>query len=248
MRNPGSRPQRRKSLARNRISGPILAGALLALPGFAAAEELRPYAVTGDAIPLSLTGAPGDPVRGRATTVKRQSTCILCHSGPFAGREIPGRPGAQPRRLRQPLVRRPAAAAAGRCLQPQSRNDHAVLLPHRRIGTRRPGMARQADPVGRADRGRGGISRKPARIGSELDEERIHTTSVSGPRRQRRCPWCGAAGDVATRRRDTSVHDIGDPSRRWRSHGADRKSKTRRAATGRERQHRADDGHASRIR
>jgi len=45
------------------MSGPILAGALLALPGLAAAEELRSYAVTGDAIPMSLTGAPGDPVR-----------------------------------------------------------------------------------------------------------------------------------------------------------------------------------------
>ena len=90
MRNPGSRPQRRKSLARNRISGPILAGVLLALPGFAAAGELRPYTVTGDAIPLSLTGAPGDPVRGRATTVKRQSTCILCHSGPFAEEKFQG--------------------------------------------------------------------------------------------------------------------------------------------------------------
>ena len=68
----------------------MLAGALLALPGFAAAEELRPYAVTGDAIPLSLTGAPGDPVRGRATTVNRQSTCILCHSGPFAEEKFQG--------------------------------------------------------------------------------------------------------------------------------------------------------------
>ena len=41
MRNPGSRPSRRKSLARrtHRMSGPILAGALLALPGFAAARR-----------------------------------------------------------------------------------------------------------------------------------------------------------------------------------------------------------------
>ena len=41
MRNPGSRRRRRKSLARraHRISGPILAGALLLLPGFAAAED-----------------------------------------------------------------------------------------------------------------------------------------------------------------------------------------------------------------
>ena len=72
------------------MSGPILAGALLALPGFAAAEELRSYAVVGDAIPMSLTGVPGDPVRGRAITVNRQSTCILCHNGPFSEEKFQG--------------------------------------------------------------------------------------------------------------------------------------------------------------
>ena len=72
------------------MSGPILAGALLALPGFAAAEELRSYAVVGDAIPTSLTGVPGDPVRGRAITVNRQSTCILCHNGPFPEEKFQG--------------------------------------------------------------------------------------------------------------------------------------------------------------
>jgi len=72
------------------MSGPILAGALLALPGFAAAEELRSYAVVGDAIPQSLTGAPGDPARGRATLVNRQSTCILCHNGPFPEEKFQG--------------------------------------------------------------------------------------------------------------------------------------------------------------
>ena len=72
------------------MSGPMLAGALLALPGFAAAEELRSYAVTGDAIPMSLTGAPGDAARGRALAVARSSTCILCHSGPFPEEKFQG--------------------------------------------------------------------------------------------------------------------------------------------------------------
>ena len=72
------------------MSGPILAGALLALPGFAAAQELRNYTVIGDAIPVSLTGAPGDPARGRATLVNRQSTCILCHGGPFPEERFQG--------------------------------------------------------------------------------------------------------------------------------------------------------------
>jgi len=58
--------------------------ALLALPATAGAQALRAYAVAGDAIPVSLTGAPGDAVRGRAFVIDRVSTCILCHSGPFA--------------------------------------------------------------------------------------------------------------------------------------------------------------------
>ena len=72
------------------MSGPILAAAMLALPGFAAADELRRYAVTGDAIAMSLTGAPGDPVRGRAAVLNRQSTCILCHNGPFPEEKFQG--------------------------------------------------------------------------------------------------------------------------------------------------------------
>ena len=72
------------------MSGPILAGALLALPGLAAAQELRRYAVTGDAIAMSLTGAPGDPARGRTTLLNRQSTCILCHNGPFPEEKFQG--------------------------------------------------------------------------------------------------------------------------------------------------------------
>ena len=72
------------------MSGPILAGALLAFPGFAAAQELRNYAVTGDAIPVSLTAAPGDPARGRSLVLNRTSTCILCHSGPFPEERFQG--------------------------------------------------------------------------------------------------------------------------------------------------------------
>jgi sulfur-oxidizing protein SoxX len=63
---------------------------LLALSSSARAQALRPYAVVGDAIPASLTGAPGDATRGRALVVERTSTCILCHSGPFPEQRFQG--------------------------------------------------------------------------------------------------------------------------------------------------------------
>jgi len=63
---------------------------MLALSCAAGAEELRPYTVSGDSILEPLTGAPGDPVRGRALVLERTSTCILCHSGPFPEEKFQG--------------------------------------------------------------------------------------------------------------------------------------------------------------
>ena len=73
-----------------------LAVTILALgcgPGAAqdtAQAALVPYTVVGDAIPNSLTGKPGDPVNGRAIVVKRENTCLLCHSGPFPDQRFQG--------------------------------------------------------------------------------------------------------------------------------------------------------------
>lgn len=60
------------------------------MPAAASAQELRPYAVAGDAISESLTGMPGDATRGRALVLDRTSTCILCHSGPFPEAKFQG--------------------------------------------------------------------------------------------------------------------------------------------------------------
>jgi len=44
-----------------------------------------------DAIPQSLTGAKGDPARGRAMVANRQvGLCLLCHSGPFPEERFQG--------------------------------------------------------------------------------------------------------------------------------------------------------------
>ena len=61
--------------------------------GFAVAVllALAGNAFSNDAIPTSLTGASGDPVRGRALVANRQlGLCLLCHSGPFPEERFQG--------------------------------------------------------------------------------------------------------------------------------------------------------------
>ncbi|MGH7303390.1 MAG: sulfur oxidation c-type cytochrome SoxX [Candidatus Rokuibacteriota bacterium] len=44
-----------------------------------------------DSIAASLTGARGDPARGRAIVTNRQvGLCLLCHSGPFSEERFQG--------------------------------------------------------------------------------------------------------------------------------------------------------------
>jgi L-cysteine S-thiosulfotransferase len=72
------------------IAGFFLAAAAWLLPGVTVAQQLRPYVVTGDSIPESLTGSPGDATRGRTLVLERTNTCILCHSGPFPEEKFQG--------------------------------------------------------------------------------------------------------------------------------------------------------------
>ena len=69
-----------------------LAAFLAGAPRAAAQDPLlRPYTVAGDAIPLSLTGTPGDAARGRRIVASRQQgLCLLCHSGPFPEERFQG--------------------------------------------------------------------------------------------------------------------------------------------------------------
>ncbi len=69
----------------------IAAGLAAVLGADAAQAQLRPFAIVDDAIPQSLTGAPGDPARGRAIVGSRQvGLCLLCHSGPFPEERFQG--------------------------------------------------------------------------------------------------------------------------------------------------------------
>jgi sulfur-oxidizing protein SoxX len=63
----------------------------VALAAGARADELNGYVVVDDAIPASLTGAPGDAAKGRAIVVDRQTgLCLLCHAGPFSEARFQG--------------------------------------------------------------------------------------------------------------------------------------------------------------
>jgi L-cysteine S-thiosulfotransferase len=67
----------------------VLTAVLCAAAG--ADEGLRPYMVDGNAIAGSLTGVPGDPVRGKAIVTSRQTgLCLLCHSAPLPEEKFQG--------------------------------------------------------------------------------------------------------------------------------------------------------------
>ena len=69
----------------------IIAAVTVGVPGAYADAALRPYVIVGDAIPASLTGAPGDPVRGKAIVSSRQTgLCLLCHSAPLSEEKFQG--------------------------------------------------------------------------------------------------------------------------------------------------------------
>jgi len=90
MRKPGSRRSRQRCSANALAGAAALIGAALPF-GMVQAQALRPFAVVEDAIPTSLTGVPGDPMRGRAIVADRQKgLCLLCHAGPFPEQRFQG--------------------------------------------------------------------------------------------------------------------------------------------------------------
>jgi sulfur-oxidizing protein SoxX len=68
----------------------VLAATVLCGNPSAAQSALVPYTIVGDAIPQSLTSVPGDAARGRTIVLKRENTCLLCHSGPFPEERFQG--------------------------------------------------------------------------------------------------------------------------------------------------------------
>jgi sulfur-oxidizing protein SoxX len=88
----GSARSRRMSSAKASRAAPVVAVALLIISaGPAPSRDAVAGLIVGDGIPLSLTGAPGDPVHGRAIVIDRtRGLCLLCHSGPFPDQPFQG--------------------------------------------------------------------------------------------------------------------------------------------------------------
>ena len=64
---------------------------VLAAPAITLAQQVDIKVTEGEVIVDSLSGAPGDPARGRLIVLSRQSgLCILCHSGPFPEERFQG--------------------------------------------------------------------------------------------------------------------------------------------------------------
>jgi L-cysteine S-thiosulfotransferase len=147
MRKPGfARSQPKPSP--DALSGAVAAG-LVAMAGFAsiAAEaSLQQYAIIGDAIPASLTGAAGDAVDGRAIVLDRRlGACLLCHTGPFPEERFQG-------------TLAPDLAGAGsrwsvgqlrlRLVDPTRLNPETIMPPYYRVdGLTRVGSAWRGQPM-----------------------------------------------------------------------------------------------------
>jgi sulfur-oxidizing protein SoxX len=69
---------------------PLILGSAMSAAA-TAQDGPKPFVITGDAIPQSLTGAAGDAARGRAIVANRQvGLCLLCHTGPFPEERLQG--------------------------------------------------------------------------------------------------------------------------------------------------------------
>ena len=116
---------------RHRAGVRRLAACLVAV--VAALPCLQRHAAAGDAIPASLTGATGDPARGRAIVANRQvGLCLLCHSGPFPEERFQGNLAPDLRGVGARLSEGQIRLQNRRPEPRQPGHHHAGLLPHRR--------------------------------------------------------------------------------------------------------------------
>jgi len=143
MRKPGF------ARSRLRVSADAVAAGLAALlmsTGAVAQEELRPYTIVGDAIPDSLTGAAGDPLRGRAIVLDRRlGACLLCHIGPFPEEKFQGTLAPD---LSGAGLRWSEGQVRLRLVDPTRLNPDTIMPPYYRVeGLTRVGLTWRGKPI-----------------------------------------------------------------------------------------------------
>lgn len=76
------------------IAGAVSLALSLAAASANAGDSLVMYNVSGNAIPKSLTGKPGDPKKGRALAIARKKgNCLACHMMPIPEQDDHGQIG-----------------------------------------------------------------------------------------------------------------------------------------------------------
>lgn len=101
--------------------------ALLALPIPSQAQIIW----DGDAIPNSLSGQPGDPIKGRTIVTSRQTgLCILCHAGPFSEERFQGNLAPD---LKLSVANLSAAQLRARLVDPSKTNTNTIMPAYFRI-------------------------------------------------------------------------------------------------------------------
>jgi len=110
-----------------RLGIALAISALLALPTFSQAQIIW----YGDAIPNSLSGQPGDPIKGRTIVTSRQTgLCILCHAGPFPEERFQGNLAPD---LKLSVANLSAAQLRARLVDPSKTNANTIMPAYFRI-------------------------------------------------------------------------------------------------------------------
>jgi sulfur-oxidizing protein SoxX len=75
----------------------LILGAIVGVAVFSsllASSNAHDYIVVDDTIPVSLTGVPGDPVKGKKLSVNRKKgNCLACHAMPIPEQQFHGEVG-----------------------------------------------------------------------------------------------------------------------------------------------------------
>ena len=94
-------------------------------------DALLPFTVVGGLIPKSLTGVPGDPLKGKAVVLNRKlGNCLACHSMPIPGAADPGNVGPD---LRGVASRSNEALLRTRLVNPKLLNPMTIMPAYYRV-------------------------------------------------------------------------------------------------------------------